>query len=614
MGGELGPCGYGSSHVGHNLIRTESKCTVYNMAQHIPNFKGAVYFEGDSNYDEHRYQYAYSSHKGDGNMNPAAILYATSTKDIKAALAYARENGVAMSVRTGGHQYSGASSTAAPNIQLDLREFRPNEITIFDDDSKVTPTARLSVSLKLSDLNAMLGKRGLFVPHGQCSNVHVGGHLHTGGYGQLGRSFGLFGDHVESLEVILPDGSDRVLRRGEPDDKELMFSILGGSPGNFCVVHHVTIRLHRDSDHPLSRGLKMVFFYTRPVLENLLNIVADIANDADYPGDFDYCVTLISSSLTGAKGGIDEHMQVKHPKEYGENKQGVFPAGILVYAQWANTQGPRQPLDNRLFEAIRGVHGLRLAVGVDEDSPTPMSQLTAQWVYMNIREFELPYEKRTYMSGPRSMGFDKDWAATTARRIDMIQGDLFNWCKLSIQIQPFGGNQSKYETLPNDYSSYSWRDSTICCVMDCFYSGEDAKATAIKWQEGNDKIVRDGMFGVDRRVLWGSYGNLPLYDDSIWPTYYKPAVYQQHCDTKRAIDPTGVLTPNTFCVLPRPPPDPSAGGLLTALATAPPCPDEDDDACMLSASSLVETHVPSATTLPRPPPSDERAKKRRRRK
>ena len=603
------------------------------MARNIPNFEGDVYFEDDEGYHQHRYQYAFSSHRDHGTIRPAAILYAKSTNDIKAALTYARENGVAMSVRTGGHQYSGASSTTAPNIQLDLSAFCPDEITIVNDNPAVPATARLSVSLTLSKLNIELGKRQLFVPHGQCSNVHVGGHLHTGGYGQLARSFGLFGDHVESLEVILPNGSDRVLCRGQDHDQDLMFSILGGSPGNFCVVHHVTLRVHRDSDHPLSRGLKMVFFYTRGNMEKLLDIVADIANDADYPGDFDCCVTLISSSLTGSKGGIDEHMQVKHPKEYGDNRQGPFPPAILVYAQWANTQGPGQPLDNRLFEAIRGVSIVRIAIGVNDDVPTPMSQLATEWVYMNIREFELPYEKRTYMSGPRSVGIDKDWAATTARRIDMIQSDLFNRCKLSIQVQPYGGNQSKYATLPNDYTSYSWRDSLICCVMDCFYSGEDAKETAVKWQKGNDKIVRDGMFGVDRRVLWGSYGSLPLYDHSVWPTYYSPGAYQRHCDTKTASDPTGVLTPNTFCVLPRPPPGPPpppppvpalfvsapaerrlpAFAAAVAAAAPPPLPpDEDDDAHMLSATSLVQTQVPSAITRPRPPASGERDKKRRR--
>ena len=106
---------------------------------------------------------------------------------------------------------------------------------------------------------------GVFVPHGQCTDVHLGGHIQTGGYGQLGRSFGLIGDHVRSLEII--DHASQEWEITREINPEQFYAWLGGSPGNMGVLAHVTIEVHRDSDYVGSMGLKVVHLYEEGTLK-----------------------------------------------------------------------------------------------------------------------------------------------------------------------------------------------------------------------------------------------------------------------------------------------------------------------------------------------------------
>ncbi|KAG9596573.1 FAD-binding domain-containing protein, partial [Aureobasidium melanogenum] len=204
--------------------------------------------EGDAfqakDYAYFNQQYASSSYQKEHDMNPALIVQPKDDDDVVRAVRWAREQKVAVAVKSGGHQYSGASSTGGKNIQIDL--------TNTYKDMKVLPSQNLpedralvfvGVSNQLQDFNAYLKHNELFVPHGQCAYVCVGGHGQTGGYGQLGRSFGLFGDHIVGIRMV--DYNGDVKEVTEQSDSELFNAIRGGSPGNFGIITHYVVNVYQ---------------------------------------------------------------------------------------------------------------------------------------------------------------------------------------------------------------------------------------------------------------------------------------------------------------------------------------------------------------------------------
>ena len=508
----------------------------------IAGVSGKQFVQGTHAYQDQKYQYASSTHEVDHHMNPGLIIKPENKNDIALALQYAKSQKIAVAVRTGGHQYSGASSTSAPNIQLNLKEtFRgPDDRTIFEKDGRTF--VRTSVSWSLGQFSEYLGKNKLFVPHGQCINVHIGGHVQTGGYGQLARSFGLFSDQVISLELVDHEGKFKEVTKAT--DAELFFAILGGSPGNLGVLTHFTIEVYRDSDYEGSLGLRSVYLYNPATLKDLLDILVEMSDNENFPRNYDFCVSVLSSSfeLPALIPDIDDKMKVLHPEIFGKDDIPVWPRIIVVYAQWVPFNKSDVPnLD--WFDRIKK-HSLPLG-GVQKK---PMSELTAMWIFRNVREFDHPYVKRTYSTNSRTLGKD-GWAQWVTNRIDAIVKPEANRCYLSAQLQCIGGKNSKFATNADNGTAFSWRDTSLICTLDCFHE-TDAKTRAEDWEKVNDDEGNgpNGIFSKqDKRVLWGSYGNFDL--DASWQYYYDDrAKYERLQRARKAADPDGVFTPNTFSV------------------------------------------------------------------
>ncbi|KAF6752838.1 hypothetical protein DFP72DRAFT_849607 [Ephemerocybe angulata] len=305
--------------------------------------------------------------------NTSLIVQPKNKDDIKKTVLYAKANKKSIAIRTGGHQYSGA------------------------------------VSHSLGDFNKFLGEHKAFVPHGQCVEVHLGGHVQTGGYGQLGRSFGLLGDHVTSLEIIDHEGNEKEITKNQ--DPELFFAWLGGSPGNMGVLTHFTIEVHRDEDYTGSMGLRVLHTYDVAKLRKLVGYLAEMSDDANFPRNYDLCISVLSASadILGLMGGLDNEMEEKHPEIFGKDCK------------------PRLAAYDHRLRAVGSVLEGRQAryelVQQDGVEVKPMSELTAQWIFRNTREFDLPYVKRTYVTKSNNLS-KNGWVDWVVSRMDRVVGAL----------------------------------------------------------------------------------------------------------------------------------------------------------------------------------------------
>jgi FAD/FMN-containing dehydrogenase len=313
------------SGAGHQI--TLSQAMVQELADRL---LGPLLKPGMDSYEVARRVYNHSIDK-----HPALIAQCTGAADVKAAVEFAADHDLLLAVKGGGHSFSG-KGTCEGGLMIDLSPLRGVRV---DPETRIAAVEGGSL-LGQMDHEAMAF--GLATTAGTVSHTGVGGLALGGGFGRLGRRFGLTLDNINGVEIVTADG--KVRRANKDENPDLYWGVRGGG-GNFGVVTSFDMQLHPmqrtviagEIGFPLSRRKEILDFY------------ADFTADA--PNDL-YVDCAFMSSADNPAGFIMVHVCYSGPKQKADR--------LLA---------PLKKLGKPLFNAIRPIDYVTLQRSWDNTDP-----------------------------------------------------------------------------------------------------------------------------------------------------------------------------------------------------------------------------------------------------
>jgi FAD/FMN-containing dehydrogenase len=217
-------------------------------------------------------------------LTPRVRVVASSAAAVSATILWATNNGLNFAIRSGGHSYEGFSQS--PDLVIDVRGMKA--IKLSSDKKSVS----IGSGAQLGSVYDALASSHLAIPAGSCFPVGVAGHSLGGGFGLLGRPFGLACDSILSIEVV--DATGKILTASAQENPDLFWALRGGGNGNFGVVTNFNFRTSA-----VNMVAKFAITWTKPVTQAVKIVQA-----------WQQWLENMPSSITGtlhltkAKGGL----------------------------------------------------------------------------------------------------------------------------------------------------------------------------------------------------------------------------------------------------------------------------------------------------------------------
>jgi FAD/FMN-containing dehydrogenase len=184
--------------------------------------------------DDPEYDSARTVFYGGFDRRPALIARVANARDVSRVIGMARETGLELAVRSGGHSIPG-HSVSQGGIVLDLSDMRALEL---DPEER---TAWAETGLTAGAYTVAAAEHGLATGFGDTRTVGIGGITLSGGIGYLVRKHGLTIDQLVAADVVTANGE---LLRADADNHPDLFWAIRGGGGNFGVATRFQFRLH----------------------------------------------------------------------------------------------------------------------------------------------------------------------------------------------------------------------------------------------------------------------------------------------------------------------------------------------------------------------------------
>jgi FAD/FMN-containing dehydrogenase len=199
--------------------------------------EGHLVLPGDATYDLLRRPF-----NARVNAMPAAVARCVSEKDVVTCVKFAKQHGVSVTMRSGGH---GAEGYSAVDGELMIDQGAMQQIRVDTENGVV----HVGAGATWGQVDVATYPKGLATPGGGCVEVGVAGLTQGGGFGPIARTHGLTLDNLLSARIVT-SRDEKVIEVDEANEPMLFWALRGGGGGNFGVVTQFTFRLA-----PIGRAL-----------------------------------------------------------------------------------------------------------------------------------------------------------------------------------------------------------------------------------------------------------------------------------------------------------------------------------------------------------------------
>jgi FAD/FMN-containing dehydrogenase len=224
-----------------------------------PQLRGSLCLQDEAGYDEAR-----TIWNAMIDRRPGAVVRCGGASDVMRAVRLARDNGLLVAVRGGGHNISG-SAVCEGGLLIDLSPMRSVRV----DPNK--RTARVEPGVTLGEFDKEAQAFGLATPLGINSTTGVAGLTLGGGFGWLSRKFGFTVDNLISADVVTADGA--LVQASAVENPDLFWAIRGGG-GNFGVATSFEFKLHPVGPNVASGLIVHPFARARELLAGYRDVAA----------------------------------------------------------------------------------------------------------------------------------------------------------------------------------------------------------------------------------------------------------------------------------------------------------------------------------------------------
>ena len=409
--------------------------------QHIDQLRrsiGEVITPDDPAYDEGRRLW-----NAIHDRRPAVIARPRAAGEVATAVRFAREHGLEIQVRSGGHSALGLRGVDG-GLVVDMSSMRG--VTV-DPEAR---TARANGGALLGELDVAAQAHGLVCPTGVVGHTGVAGLTLGGGVGRLQRNFGLTIDNLTAVELVTADG--RQVRATEREEPELFWG-LRGAGWNFGIATAFEFRLHSFGPD-LHRG---VLTFPATQVQELWGRFRDYARTAP-----ETVSCIFGLDRAGPDAGYAEDMVGKP----------------IVFFAW-NHSGAAADVE-------RDTAGLR-------DGPAPLTTTIGSAPYLEVQtahDLALGWGSRSYIKSHNADGI-------RPQALDDLVGLLAEPGVATFSITALGGAIAR---VPEDAAAYSGRAAAFDLSADSSWADPSDDRANIGW-------CRRAMAIVEPDYTLGAYPN-----------------------------------------------------------------------------------------------------------